>query len=328
MIEQRAMGHPGAAEARIRLLDADADLVRYLNADDRAEVARISLPVETVPKGSLALAELLEHRNGFAAMILQGIVLHHLAVGSQPGLRVLGSGEVVGFRDGPGPTLVGSSRYRASSETRLAVLGPDFLAAARRAPLLFVGLQAGMAEQTERLAAQLVICQLPRVADRVLAMLWLLADSFGKVTPAGTTLPMALTHEALGALVGARRPTVTLALGELAERGAVVHQDRGWLLLERPEQGAADERALQEEPRLLDQAPSEWAIDRGRSGKSEQSLAMLAESVSVLREQHRLTVDEVRDQLKRLAVSRRQNSEARRRLQSSSGVSRQLPPSS
>jgi hypothetical protein len=47
-------------------------------------------------------------------------------------------------------------------------------------------------------------------------------------------LPLALTHETLGGLVGARRPTVTLALRELTERGALVHQSPGWLLLEAP----------------------------------------------------------------------------------------------
>ena len=79
-----------------------------------------------------------------------------------------------------------------------------------------------MADGAQRLAVQLAICQLPRVQDRVLAMLWLLAESWERVTSSGTTLSLSLTHQAL---VGARRPTVTLALGELAERGAVVQQD-------------------------------------------------------------------------------------------------------
>ena len=72
------------------------------------------------------------------------------------------------------------------------------------------------------MTVQLVICQLPRVEDRVLAVLWLLAESWGHVTPAGVRLPLALTHETLGALIGARRPTVTLALRKLTDDGTLV----------------------------------------------------------------------------------------------------------
>ena len=52
--------------------------------------------------------------------------------------------------------------------------------------------------------------------------MWLLAESWGRVTQAGIRLPLGLTHDVLGALVGARRPTVTLALRELTERGAIL----------------------------------------------------------------------------------------------------------
>ena len=37
-------------------------------------------------------------------------------------------------------------------------------------------------------------------------------------------VPLALTHRLLGQLVGARRPTVSTALGELAERGELVRR--------------------------------------------------------------------------------------------------------
>ncbi len=47
----------------------------------------------------------------------------------------------------------------------------------RRWPGLLAGLHVHVAEQSERLAAQLVICQLPRVDQRLLAIMWLLAES-------------------------------------------------------------------------------------------------------------------------------------------------------
>jgi len=44
-------------------------------------------------------------------------------------------------------------------------------------------------------------------------------------------VPLALTHRILGQLVGARRPTVSTALGELAERNELNRRaDGSWLL--------------------------------------------------------------------------------------------------
>jgi CRP-like cAMP-binding protein len=47
----------------------------------------------------------------------------------------------------------------------------------------------------------------------------------------GVVVPLALTHRILGQLVGARRPTVSTALGELAERDELARRpDGSWLL--------------------------------------------------------------------------------------------------
>ena len=64
-----------------------------------------------------------------------------------------------------------------------------------------------------------------------LALFWQLADRWGTVTAFGVAVSLQLTHEVLGRLVGAQRPTVTLALSELAEAGLVVRVPKaGWLL--------------------------------------------------------------------------------------------------
>jgi DNA-binding transcriptional ArsR family regulator len=51
------------------------------------------------------------------------------------------------------------------------------------------------------------------------------------VTPAGVVITVHLTHAMLGRLVGARRPTVSLALKALADEGLIVRREDGsWLL--------------------------------------------------------------------------------------------------
>jgi CRP-like cAMP-binding protein len=295
------------------VLDAAPDLASSLTADERRRLEQVSVPVVAMSsQGSLAVEELLERRAAFAAIVVEGLVLHHLATGGNPGLRILGPGDTIMTPLAPGPTFLGSSRYVAQSSARLALLGDEFLIAAHGAPHVLVGLQAAAAEQMERLSLQLVICQLPRVADRVLAMLWLLAESFGRVTPAGTRLPLSLTHEVLGALVGARRPTVTLALGELADRGALVHQDLGWLLLQRPALTATGKgtpgpgKGPLEPPRLLDETPSEWAASGEVRWDTAETLVALTDTVKRLRDQHTLNIEQFRKRLGESSAFREQ----------------------
>ncbi len=124
----------------------------------------------------------------------------------------------------------------AFAATRLALLEREMLGAVRRWPQIAAGLHAHTGEQSERLVTQLMLCQLPRVDERIVALMWLLAESWGQVTPSGTFLPINLTHAALGGLIGARRPTVTLALGNLANAGMLRRHQRGWMLLGSPDQ--------------------------------------------------------------------------------------------
>lgn len=301
-------------------MEAAPDLIRFLSPDELSFIEHLSVPVVHTSEGSLPLTQLLDWRAAFAAIVVDGVVLHRLAIGGEPGLRILAPGDVVfPVPDGGGPTF-GRSMYSARSSARLALLGGDFLNAVRHAPRLLVGLQSVTAEQLDRLSTQLVICQLPRVSDRVLAMLWLLADSFGRVTTAGTRLPLSLTHEVLGALVGARRPTVTLAIGELTKRGAVIHQDRGWLLLERPPTEGVDERRTLDEPQLVDQIRPESSDSPVTGWATADGLAALSDSVGQLLEEHRQTMEGIREQLRRAAASRAHSSELRRRLGERRGI--------
>jgi CRP-like cAMP-binding protein len=298
---------------QVRLAEIEPNLLGFVARDDRDSFERLTVPVFDVSKRSLAITELLEQRGAFAAIVVQGMLQDYLQIGAQPGLRLLGPGDLVTARPARQATPLGTAMCRAAQATQLALLGNDVLLAVRRSPRLLVGLQAAVAEQMERMGTQLVICQLPRVEDRILAMLWLLADCFGRVTPAGTTLPLSLTHELLGALVGARRPTVTLALGELAARGALVQQDRGWLLLEPPPPPVDAIHEL-EEPRVLEQMPSKWAVDARPAWDPGQTLAALSETVGGLREQHLRIAEQVRERLSQTALAREQTVELRKRI--------------
>ncbi len=240
-----------ASLSTVRLLEVEPDIGRFLTAEERAAVLTlVSVPLATVLKGDFTL---FDEGKPFAGLVLEGMLFQRLRVGDHVGLRLLGPGDILSVGGTLRSTLLTQTECRAAARTELALLGNEVLSAARRWPRLMAGLHLRIGEQSERLAIQLVICQLPRVEQRLLALMWLLAESWGRVTAAGTVLPLSLTHEALGELIGARRPTVTLALIELTKRGAIVKEDGGWLLLESPPEPVG-EMARIHEPRLLEES--------------------------------------------------------------------------
>ena len=91
----------------------------------------------------------------------------------------------------------------------------------------------------QRLATTHAISHLNSVERRVCALLWHLAERWGRVTRDGIVVPLTLSHRLLGELVGARRPTVSTALAALERQGKVRRrEDATWLLPRRPARGA------------------------------------------------------------------------------------------
>lgn len=245
-----------SSPSRVSLLEVEPDLVRWLSVEQRAAAQRFWLPVATVNKDD-DVSALLEGPGRFGLLMLDGLVLQALQVGLRATLRLLGPGAVVPIAAAASSVGVGSASLLVPGRARLVLLGDEFLLAAHRWPWLMTCLHARMVEQSQRLAAQLAISQLPRVEDRVMAMMWLLADSWGRVTPAGIRLPLSLSHETLGSLVGAQRPTVTLALIKLAERNSLIKQNGDWLILE-PPSPSASAKPLTAQASLADTAASAW----------------------------------------------------------------------
>jgi CRP-like cAMP-binding protein len=75
------------------------------------------------------------------------------------------------------------------------------------------------------------IAHLTRVDDRLMALMWCLAERWGRVVPGGVLVSLRLPHRTLAGMIGARRPSVTTALGELSEQGVLLRPGRGrWIL--------------------------------------------------------------------------------------------------
>jgi CRP/FNR family transcriptional regulator, cyclic AMP receptor protein len=229
-LSQRGAENGVPSATAIDLLELEPELSRLMTPEQCAAAGRFLLPIATVEKGG-DLAALVDESGGFGALVLDGLLLQTVQIGERQTLRLIGPGALVPMEGAPDWMPVALSAVLPADRTRVVVLDNAFLIAAHRWPWLVVCLHNRMLEQSARLTAQLAISHLPRVHDRLMAMLQLLAESWGRMTPAGISLQLSLSHETLGQLIGARRPTVTLALKELAERNSLIRQGKGWLII-------------------------------------------------------------------------------------------------
>jgi CRP/FNR family transcriptional regulator, cyclic AMP receptor protein len=310
---------------QVRLLDAKLELTRHLTPDEYGEFSAIALPAIDVAPGPFELESILEAHNAFAASVVDGMVVQSVQIGEQTGVQLLGPGDLL-LRAGDGsPPWLDNVAFQAPGPLRLMSLGNGFLATAHRAPRLISALYACVADQVQRLTGQLVVCQLPRVDQRLLAIMWLLAESWGQVTSGGVRLPLALTHETLGAMIGARRPTVTLALRKLTQDGSIVRQDSGWLLLEPPPEASSAPKVPA--PELAVISVSGWALPPEPAPDPSVFYADLRATVRRLREQHEQRREQTDDQLRRIRTARVRMNATRQRI-TEEALMRRRPPSS
>lgn len=222
-----------SAQRTIRLLDYDPELGATLRPERLAEAresARATL-VEVAP-GARRPEELTGgHEAAYGVLLLDGLANRTVALDGVVSAQLLGRGDLVRVRRGSEEVLVPTAvRWTVLEPLTAALLDERFLLTVRRWPEIVAALFERVTAQEERREIHLALSQLPRVEDRIHALLWLLAERWGHITAHGVTLRLHLTHELIGQLVGAKRPTVSLALKQLEEQAAVRRQPDGWLL--------------------------------------------------------------------------------------------------
>lgn len=224
----------------IRVLDADPDLGTNL-PPERFEQARQALVARTegISRGQWRpdLESGPESHGGVGQLIVEGVVVRRLSLGHRSCAELLGPGDILrpgqdGDNDNTAPFIVS---WRVIEPLMLAHLDVRFSLRCARFPELMGELVGRTMERSRTLARMLAVAQLPRVDTRLLIAMWHLSERWGTVRPEGRVLPGFLSHELLGWIIGARRPSVTTALGQLSGREMIRRQADGtWLLLDRP----------------------------------------------------------------------------------------------
>lgn len=226
---------PSRPAETVAVLQADPDLGALLPAPRRAEaerelVVRVHrLGVGTWDVGRLAGAG----ADNIGLLVLSGVIAREVVVADHASAELLGPGDVIRPWQGADRSSLLPTEivWSVLSPTSLAVLDRRFAGELARWPEVTAALLDRMGERSLRLAVTQAISQLTRVDRRLSALFWHLAERWGRVGNEGVVVPLALTHRILGQLVGARRPTVSTALSELAERGELIRRaDGSWLL--------------------------------------------------------------------------------------------------
>ncbi len=228
--------HPAAGEL-CHILSEDPALAEAVPQAHRRQaidecVAR-AISIAPGRWGSQASAAI---HDGIGLLVLQGLLIRRVGIDGRFGAELLGEGDILRPWQGQdnSPALAQTTGWRVLQRTRVALL--DLRAAQRlaRFPELTGGLVARALERSRNLAVNMAIVHQPRVDVRVHMLFWQLADRWGRVRTDGISVPLHLTHAVLAELVAARRPTVTSALSELAERGLLRAVDGVWLLSGEP----------------------------------------------------------------------------------------------
>lgn len=226
-------------QAVTSLLDLDPEMGRLLSGE-RAARARAELQVHmgTIPRGPWEVERLSGTEAGhLGLLVIDGVIAREVLLADTISTELLGEGDLVSpWLESNGTGLLALEvRWTVLAEARIALLDRGFAVRLARFPEVNAVLVERVLARAHRIAVGQAISQLNGVERRLLALFWHLAPRWGRVTPDGVAVPLALSHRVLAQLVGARRPTVSSALGELGERGELIHREDGtWLLTGEP----------------------------------------------------------------------------------------------
>jgi CRP/FNR family transcriptional regulator, cyclic AMP receptor protein len=223
----------------VYVLDADPDLGALLPAERMAS-ARRALVARLYRAGVGHWQDERMHRGGpeqLGLLVLDGVIARELLLSDNVTTELLGAGDLLRpWQDqGPSTLLRAQVRWTVLEPVSGAVLDQAFARRVAPFPEVHAMLLDRAIERAHRLAFAQAISQLNGVEHRVLALFWHLAERWGRVTPDGTAIPINLPHRVIAQLIGARRPTVSTALSQLARTGAIHRRpEGGWLLLGEP----------------------------------------------------------------------------------------------
>jgi CRP/FNR family transcriptional regulator, cyclic AMP receptor protein len=217
---------------RVAVLDLDPELGQGLGADQRA-IARAAAIATAVTLPTGAWRPPARAGGHLGLLVLDGLLTRTIGLLGRTSMQLLGAEDLVRpwDDDGSSGSVPRTVSWAVHEPARVAVLDRGFAERVTAWPEITAALIGRALRHSSWLDSHLAILENPSVELRTLLFLWHLADRWGRVGPDGVQVPVRVTHETLGRLVRAQRPSVTRAVNQLAARGALSRgADGTWLL--------------------------------------------------------------------------------------------------
>lgn len=218
-----------------RLLDSDPALAEGLAPREREAASEaLTAPLKMLEKGPWQPEDRPREPGHFGFFIVEGLLVRRVVVGSGSSAELLGGGDLLWPWDEEGSSFSTIS-WEVLDRTTLLVLGPRLAQSIAHWPAILSNLVVRGTRRSRALAADAALASVVGISDRVLILLWQIAERWGEVRRDGIRIQIRLPHRILAELVGARRPSVTSALAELQQEGRLrFAEDGAWVLLGAP----------------------------------------------------------------------------------------------
>lgn len=235
---RRPMPSPASDDASpshdlVRVFDEDPDLLCGLDPSTTDFLRRRALAPKlwvetgpwTPPPGPAAPLPT------FGLLVVDGLMLRSIHLDGRNCPELIGAGDLLRPWDDDHDAEAIPVTWKALERTSIAVLDERFVSTVCRWPTIMSELLSRTVQRSRTLAFHLAIVHVRHAQTRLRMLLWHLVGRWGRVTPAGVHLPLALTHETLADLACMRRPTASTALQRLCQAGELERRADGtWLL--------------------------------------------------------------------------------------------------
>ena len=220
---------------RVSVLEVDRDLTDDLDPAHVAPATRNAVARAVVLQpGEWNPWEWVEHVEGhLGLLVLDGVLMRDVTLLGRRSVELVGSEDLLRPWDDAERHLSvpHSVAWTVQRRAVVAVLDQHFAERIAPWPTITAAIVRRALRRAQWLALHVAILENPRVDVRLLLLMWSLADRWGRVEPDGVAVPLELTHNVLGRLVRAQRPTITARLSELAEQRLLTRRAHGgWML--------------------------------------------------------------------------------------------------
>lgn len=218
-----------------QLLECEPALAVGMTAEERA-IAEQALPVQlaSVGRGPWQPQQEAPDAGHLGFLVIKGFLIRRIEVGAGSSVELLGRGDLLRPWQEDVSSFCAPS-WEVIEPATLVPLSPRVTRSLGQWPTLVSNLIARVMRRSRAVAADAAIASIVGLEERLLRLLWQLAETFGRVERDGVRLSVRLPHRLLAEMTAARRPSVTKALSDLQAAGKLAKTSEGsWLLLGEP----------------------------------------------------------------------------------------------